>query len=102
MQRRRNVPDHSRPAAFLAVEMRPSTVVGGACADATPTPKTKTNMPTAITSANDFILYPPKLDTLFNERQIGHKKAQVFVPLCGYFRFLGKAYCLAGASADGP
>jgi hypothetical protein len=39
-QRRRKVPDHSAPAAFLAAETNPSTVGGSVCVDAIAMPAT--------------------------------------------------------------
>src|ERR1051326_8465941 len=54
MQRRRKVPDHSRPAAFLAAPRRPSIVVGELCARAMPLPAPKIS---ATLNANNFISF---------------------------------------------
>src|SRR5262249_19241084 len=58
MQRRRKVPDQSRPAAVLAAPMKPSTVLAGVCADATPIPADKTTA-AVMHLASDFILVSP-------------------------------------------
>src|SRR5437762_11107564 len=56
MQRRRNVPGHSRPAAFLAAETRASTLLGwGVCADPSATPRI-TASAAAMQSAREFML----------------------------------------------
>src|SRR5437016_1920158 len=48
MHRRRNVPAHSRPAAFFAVLISPSTVGRGVCADAGAIEMAKTTAATII------------------------------------------------------
>src|SRR5437899_1600569 len=58
MQRRRKVPDHSRPAAFLAALSRPSTVVGELCGCAKPLAAPKISaIPTP--AATNFISFRP-------------------------------------------
>src|SRR5579871_6206134 len=54
MQRRRKVPDQSRPAATLAADTRPSMVDGAVCAETIPTEAA--NIEAArIPAASDFI-----------------------------------------------
>src|SRR5437899_344016 len=58
MQRRRKVPGHSRPAAFLAAPIKPSTVVGTGCANAPLVPaKSKSAAAAPIVRARDFIWF---------------------------------------------
>src|SRR5438093_11950577 len=70
MQRRRNVPGQSRPAAFLAADTRPSTLPGaGVCADPTATPAmTASAVPMAIAcNFMLFLLCAERLSALFGE-----------------------------------
>ena len=68
MQRRMNVPAHSRPAASLAAETRPFTFVGGgACAAAMTMPATTASaLPTM--SARAFMSSLHQSQTILNRR----------------------------------